>query len=143
MTQHSSALCAQPSAANGVDEEAMSRVPSQGHTVRGKIPVQTTTQPAHPDSTPGKSSSCCASHETWEVLFEHLLAEFPTVPPRRVLTLLSQANYSIGAYGLDKSTTLEMAETLARYQLGMTVEDTVERARLDPDKPRRGRAPAG
>jgi hypothetical protein len=127
-----------------LDEEAMSRVPSQGgHTLPVKIPVQTTAEPSHPAHPPGKSGSCCESHETWEILFEHLLAEFPTVPPNRVLTLLSQANVSIGPYGLDRSTTLEMAETVARYQLGMTVADTVERARLDPDKRRRRRAQAG
>jgi hypothetical protein len=129
MTQYSSALCAQPLAATGVDEEAMSSVPS--HTGRVEIPTLSE-QPWQTPRMPGKSGSCCTRHETWDVLFQHLLAEFPTVPPNRVLTLLSQANFSLDAYGLDISTTLEMAETVARYQLGMTVADNIERGRLDP-----------
>jgi hypothetical protein len=125
-----------------VGEEAMTEAPRQDHLVRIELPVLLSL-PDPSDRSHGRTGSRCASHDSWEALFEHLLTEFPTVPPHRVLTLLSQANFSLGDYGLDKSTTLEMAETVARYQLGMTVDDTVERARLDRQKRRRGRSPAG
>jgi hypothetical protein len=69
---------------------------------------------------------CCPSHPSWDVLFDHLRVEFPTVPPERILSLLAQASSSMEIYALDGSTTLGMAETVTRFQLGMTVGHSIE-----------------
>jgi hypothetical protein len=117
MTQPSSMLCAQPSAAHHGGRESHERIRRSARRDSPQIPTAMTVRTSQPSGGPNTAGLCCTSHGSWGILFDHLLVEYPTVPRHRVLSLLSQANFSMLAYGLDTSTTLEMAETVTRYNL--------------------------
>jgi hypothetical protein len=76
----------------------------------------------------GHMQRCCPGHDSWSILYDHLRAQFPTVPPQRVLSLLSQANVGMAAYRLDMTTTLELAEIMTRFELGTALQQSGETA---------------
>jgi hypothetical protein len=71
----------------------MSEVADRPDVVSVEVPAQLTIRPAPGPQAPPER--CCQSHPNWEMLFDHLRVEFPTVPAERILSLLSQANFSM------------------------------------------------
>jgi hypothetical protein len=85
--------------------------------------------PRSKSATPCQVERCCPGHDSWSTLYDHLRAQFPESSPQRVLSLLSQANIGMAAYGLDTATTLELAEIMTRFELGTNPREAGESTR--------------
>jgi hypothetical protein len=65
----------------------------------------------------GRIPRCCAVHDDWPILAQHLLDDFPTVAIREVIRALHKARTIVDTLGLDPSDSLLVAELMARHRL--------------------------
>lgn len=80
---------------------------------------------------------CCPAHEDWKTLSAHLVAEFPSLESRIVLTEITRSRDSVERFGLGAAEGLEVAEIIVRHQLMLLTGDIGDAARLDPESHRR------
>ena len=81
---------------------------------------------------------CCAEHDDWRTLAEHLVEEYTSLAAGDVLRELARAKAAVVSFELDESDQLGVAELIARHQLMLASGDVREVARLDPERHIRG-----
>ena len=77
---------------------------------------------------------CCASHDDWRTLAEHLVKDFPAMPSGDVVRELARAKAAAENFGLDVTELFDVAELMARHQLMLLNGDLPDIARLDPER---------
>jgi hypothetical protein len=81
---------------------------------------------------------CCPQHDDWSTLADHLLREFATELPERVLRCLLDARVLTDRMALEATDALETAELMARHSLMLSTGMLVDSARTDPQTHRTG-----
>jgi hypothetical protein len=77
---------------------------------------------------------CCARHDDWRVLAEHLVAAFQAVPAGDVVRELTRSRDAVLAFGLDEADQFAVAELMTRHQLLLLTGEARDIARLDPER---------
>ena len=85
-------------------------------------------------STDLKLQRCCATHDDWRTLAEHLVEAFPAVAAGDVLRELARARDAVVAFSLDDSDQFGVAELMTRHQLMLLSGEVRDIARLDPER---------
>jgi len=86
--------------------------------------------PSAPVSSP--SQRCCAAHDDWPTLAEHLLREFSNARPAQVVREIRDARQVVTSVGLIGAEALDVAEVIARHRLKLATGAIDDVARLDP-----------
>ena len=77
---------------------------------------------------------CCPNHDSWPLLSQHLLEEFPDVAVADLVREVRRAKDAVAAAGLDGPDALATGELIARHQLMLLAGHVSDIARLDPER---------
>lgn len=75
---------------------------------------------------------CCAEHESWQVLAEHLCRDFPTVSRDQVLRNILDVQAVGERFDLGLREALDVGGLIVRYRLMLTTGQIPDVARTDP-----------
>jgi|SRR6185312_17122699 len=75
---------------------------------------------------------CCAEHDNWQVLAEHLCRDFPQIATDQVLRNLLDVQAVAGRFDLNAPEALDIAELIVRYRLMLSTGQIPDVARTDP-----------
>jgi len=76
---------------------------------------------------------CCATHSDWQVLADHLCADYAELGRVDVIRELARARQALRIVALDELDELQVGELIARNQLAMIAGRVPDVARLDPE----------
>jgi hypothetical protein len=85
---------------------------------------------------------CCASHQDWAELTDHLTARFPQVGEDKVAELVAAAQRAEQHFGLPIAEHLATAEIIVRHELLQLTGQIADNSRLDPETHVRPRRPS-
>ncbi|MGN6474491.1 MAG: hypothetical protein ACTHK4_12700 [Mycobacteriales bacterium] len=75
---------------------------------------------------------CCAQHDSWQVLAEHLCIDFPAVSSDQVLRNILDVQAVSQRFDLDDREALDIGELVVRYRLMVATGQIPDVARTDP-----------
>jgi hypothetical protein len=75
---------------------------------------------------------CCAQHDDWQQLAEHLCRDFPSLASEQVLRNVLDAQVTTARFDLPPTEALDVGELIVRYRLLMATGQIADVARTDP-----------
>jgi hypothetical protein len=84
------------------------------------------------------SRPCCAFHEDWPQLTQHLVESFPDIPLEEIVGIVNRTRRAEEAFGLPAAEHLVTGEIVVRHQLMQLSGQELTRVSLDPHSRRRG-----
>jgi hypothetical protein len=75
---------------------------------------------------------CCAHHDDWTVLGDHLCSDFPTVAAGDIVRMLADAQRITEHFKLEREDAIEVGELICRHQLLVATGEIVDSAHVDP-----------
>jgi hypothetical protein len=91
------------------------------------------------ETAPETIARCCAGHEDWPTLTDHLVRDFDEVAYGDIIREVVHAKEAVEIFGVAESERLAVAEVLARHQLMLRTGRVSDIARLSPERHRRSR----